>query len=240
MRRKEGTRLNITCPSSGKANQLQPVQVSPASTMGRLLDRYDIPIKTEAVACTDQVPCQNGGKQIITQGNFAACECPFGIRTRYCDYKCKLYYSNRVIKFEYPLRKLESSRTRIAFTHSGTDITIVLASDRTKTLRKQMAFGVCENGQYLSTKTAYAKTEDLVRVEDKKMICDGTGENQYWIDFKDLFYQMGHIGDPDPILQWKDFRKFRINYVDIKYWPYYASSYSGKTYLKFDVPCKAS
>ena len=48
---------------------------------------------------------------------------------------------------------------------------------------------------------------------DVTMRCDGIGNNSYWLDFKDNFYQMGRIGEPTPLLQWQDNLQFDIRYI---------------------------
>ena len=64
------------------------------------------------------------------------------------------------------------------------------------------------------------------------MRCDGIGNNSYWIDFKDNFYQMGHIGEPTPLLQWEDNLQFDIRYIGV--FPYFNKM---PLYVYFDSPC---
>ncbi|XP_041485939.1 uncharacterized protein LOC121432149 [Lytechinus variegatus] len=182
-----------------------------------------------AIMCLSAEPCQNGGYSIADQmGCFLRCNCPYGFSSPLCEYQCE-------IKTNYlPGYKLKSLylRKRIAMNFKATTIGLVLSASRHAHDRGGISIHPCsENNTIQIRRWSHAESSTIIAVRDPEMICDGNSSNPYWIDFYNNAYQVGHIGDPEPILQWIDDQQFSIRYAHV------LSEFVGS--VEFDIPCSS-
>nr|XP_054773533.1 uncharacterized protein LOC129281637 [Lytechinus pictus] len=182
----------------------------------------------KAITCLSAEPCQNGGYSIADQmGRFLRCHCRFGFSSPLCEYQCEIKTNYLP---GYKLRSLDWSRKRIAMNFKATTIGLVLSASRHAYNLGVISIHPCsENNTLQMRRLPHARSSTIIAVRDPEMICDGNSSNPYWIDFDNNAYQVGHIGDPEPIVQWTDDQQFTIRYVGV------LSEFVGS--VEFDIPC---
>ncbi|XP_063969653.1 uncharacterized protein LOC135157561 [Lytechinus pictus] len=198
-----------------------------------------------AIACLSPEPCRNGGHSNIThRGDNSGCDCPFGFSTPHCEFKCEKFYTkkNHVVQ---SLTQLDPLRRRIALSYIGKGMYIVLSSKDLNRVTKNtmVAIGMClwkmkkrfvvKRSPESSCDCTYSNPV-LMSVDDPTLACNGKGMNNVWIDFTNHTLQVGHVGNPEPLLQWKGDRQLNIRYVGVKVvdigWQ--------AARFRFDFPCR--